>query len=65
MERNIVPNRHINSENSKIIVNDRVIGNNNILSSIRIIKSPFFLLILYIKNIPNKEDIVYHMNFKW
>jgi hypothetical protein len=28
-------------------------------------KSPFSLNTSYIKNIPNKKDIVYLMNFKW
>jgi len=65
MESSIVPNIHINSQMSRIMVNIRVIGNNNILSSIRIMKSPFSLNTSYIKNIPNKKDIVYLMNFKW
>ena len=65
MESSIVPNIHINSQMSRIMVNIGLIGNNNILSSIRIMKSPFSLNTSYIKNIPNKKDIVYLMNFKW
>lgn len=64
MDSSIVPNIHINSQMSSIMVNIRVIGNNNILNIIRIMKSPFSLNTSYKKNIPNKRDIVYPMDFK-
>jgi len=59
-----VPNKHINSQKSRITVNIRVIGNNNILSSIRIMKSSFSVGTLYRKRIPEKRNTVYDTNFK-
>ncbi len=62
MESSIVPNIHINSQMSRVTVSIRVIGNNNILSGMRIMNPPF-LSAHCIKKEYQKKEILSMMQF--